>query len=102
MLKIRLQRVGKKHDPSFRVVLVDSKRAAKSGAFLEILGSYNAQKGKVQLEGAKIKERISKGVQISPTVHNLLVKEKILTGKKINVVAAGKKVKKAPLTETEK
>ena len=41
MLKIRLQRIGRKNDPSFRAVLTDSKNSTKSGKFLEIVGTYN-------------------------------------------------------------
>jgi len=74
---IRLQRAGKKHQPSYRLVLLDSRRAAKSGSVLEILGSYNPQKGEPQLKTEKIKEWISKGAQVSDTVRNLLTKNKI-------------------------
>lgn len=94
MLKIRLQRVGRKHDPSFRIVLVDSRRAAKSGSFLQILGSYNARKGEPQLKGDKIKEWIAKGAQVSGTVHNILVDKKIISGKKVNVLPKIKKTNK--------
>lgn len=76
MLKIRLQRVGKKHQPSYRIVLVDSRRAAKSGSVLEILGSYNPPKKQSQLKTEKIKEWISKGAQVSDTVRALLTKNK--------------------------
>ncbi|HDH03977.1 MAG TPA: 30S ribosomal protein S16 [Candidatus Campbellbacteria bacterium] len=86
MLKIRLRRIGKKHDPSFRVVLTDSRKGPQSGAFLEILGNYNAQKGEPQLKGERIKHWISKGAQISDTVHNLLLKLKIIEGKKKDVL----------------
>lgn len=77
MLNIRLQRKGKKHDPSYRVVLIDSRRAAKSGSVLEILGSYSPRKGEPQLKVDKIKEWISKGAQVSETVYNLLTRFKI-------------------------
>lgn len=86
MLMIRLQRKGKKHDPSYRIVLIDSRRAAKSGSVLEILGSYNSQKGEPQLKADKIKEWISKGAQVSKTVHNLFVNAKIIEGKKKDVL----------------
>jgi len=46
MLKIRLQRFGRKHDPTFRVVLTDSRSGPKSGKFLEVLGSYNPRQKK--------------------------------------------------------
>lgn len=86
MLKIRLQRVGKKHDPSFRVVLTDSRKGPKSGKFLEILGNYNARKGEPQLKGDRIKEWVAKGAQISDTVNNLLIKSGIIKGEKKDVL----------------
>ena len=101
MLKIRLQRIGKKHQPIFRLVLIDSRRAAKSGSFKEILGSYNIQKGQAQFNNEKIKNWISKGAQISDTVNNFLVKEKIIEGAKKDVLHHNKiKIKKAGLTKT--
>ncbi|NOY35912.1 MAG: 30S ribosomal protein S16 [bacterium] len=101
MLKIRLQRVGKKHDPSFRVVLVDSRKGPQSGGFLEVLGSYNAQKGEPQLKGDKIKEWIAKGAQVSDTVHNLLVKTEIIKGKKRDVLHQDKIRKEREKKEAE-
>jgi small subunit ribosomal protein S16 len=87
MLKIRLQRVGRKHIPTFRVVLTDSKNAAKSGRFQEILGAHDPRNEKdTKFNGARIKELISNGAQVSETLHNLLVTHKVITGKKINVL----------------
>ena len=40
MLRIRLKRVGARHQPSYRVVIADS-RAARDGAFVEQIGHYN-------------------------------------------------------------
>ena len=87
MLKIRLQRVGRKHIPTFRVVLTDSKNSTKSGRFQEILGSHDPRNEKgTQLNGARIKELISTGAQVSDTLHNLLVTHKVIEGKKKNVL----------------
>ncbi|MDQ3244958.1 MAG: 30S ribosomal protein S16 [bacterium] len=86
MLKIRLQRIGRKNDPAFRVVLTDSKNATKSGKFLEILGNYNPKAGVANFDTEKIKHWISKGVQLSDTVHNFLVHQKAIEGKKKNVL----------------
>jgi len=86
MLKIRLQRTGRKNDPAFRVVLTDSKNAAKSGTFKEILGSYNLKSGEVVLKSDRITHWIGHGAQVSDTVHNFLVKEKVIEGKKKNVL----------------
>ena len=85
---IRLQRVGRIHEPSFRVVLTDSKNGPKSGRFNEVLGSYDAREGKGNnsLNAEKIRYWISKGAQLSGTVHNMLIEQKIITGKKINVL----------------
>ena len=97
MLKIRLQRVGRKHDPSFRIVLTDSKNGPKSGKFIEILGNYDAKKDVKVADGEKIKYWISQGAKVSDTVHNILVDLKIFEGKKINVLP-----KKSPVIDEEK
>lgn len=94
MLKIRLQRVGRKHDPSFRVVLTDSKNGPKSGRFIEILGSYDARTNKKEFKADAIKERIAQGAQLSDTLHNLLVAEKIIDGVKKNVLPKKSPIKK--------
>lgn len=82
MLKIRLQRVGRSHDPKFRLILTDSRKPPKSGASLEILGSYDAKKGNSQFKADRIKFWLSKGAQTSETANNLLVEAKIIEGKK--------------------
>lgn len=86
MLIIRLQRTGRKHEPTFRVVLTDSHNSTKSGRFHEVLGSYDARKGDPVLNGERITYWISKGAKASGTVHNLLISNKIITGKKVNVL----------------
>jgi len=90
MLKIRLQRIGRKNDPAFRVVLTDSKNSTKSGKFLELLGTYNpkvADKTKrTNFSSDRIKYWMSQGAKCSDTVHNFLVHGKIIEGKKINVL----------------
>jgi small subunit ribosomal protein S16 len=91
MLKIRLQRIGRKNDPAFRVVLTDSKNSTKSGKFQEILGSYNVKKGEVLFKADRILHWMKNGAQVSATVHNFLVHQKIIEGKKKNVLS-----KKAP------
>ena len=86
MLKIRLQRIGRKNDPSFRVVLTDSKNSTKSGKFLEILGTYNPKASEKNLENDRIKYWMSKGAKCSDTMHNFLIHDKIIEGKKVNVL----------------
>ena len=86
MLKIRLQRIGRKNDPSFRAVLTDSKNSTKSGKFLEILGTYNPKAGEKILDADRIKYWISQGAKCSDTMHNFLVHDKVIVGKKVNVL----------------
>jgi small subunit ribosomal protein S16 len=86
MLKVRLQRIGRKNDPAFRAVLTDSKNSTKSGKFLEILGTYNPKAGEAKFDGERIKALISQGAQLSGTMHNFLVHQKVIEGKKINVL----------------
>lgn len=88
MLMIRLQRVGRKHEPVFRLVLTDSKNSTKSGKFLEILGSYDARKAEdAKFDNDKILHLISTGAQLSDTVHNLLLKRGVIQGVKRNVLS---------------
>lgn len=97
MLAIRLQRVGRKNDPSFRVIVTDSKLKPKTGNFIEVLGSYNARAGKPVIDVERAKHWMSVGAKASGTVHNLLLDLKAISGKKVNVL--GKKtpiVKEAP------
>jgi small subunit ribosomal protein S16 len=86
MITIRLTRVGKKNDPSFRVIVVDSKKKPKTGNYLEMVGSYDPRQDRVELKGERILEWIKNGATTSGTVHNLLVSNKIIEGKKRNVL----------------
>ena len=89
MLMIRLQRTGRKHEPTFRVVLTDSKNGPKSGKYLKNLGWYDSRlenDAKKQLEIEEIKHWMSKGAKLSMTLHNFLVSSKIIEGKKLNAL----------------
>lgn len=87
MLMIRLQRVGRKNDPSYRLVVTEKTNAAKkSGRFLRVLGNYDPRRDHSQVDAEAVKGWMAKGAKLSPTVHNLLVNLKIIDGKKINVL----------------
>ncbi len=102
MLKIRLQRVGRKHDPSYRVVLTEVSQGPKSGKFIENLGFYDARTDVRQVKGERVKYWIENGAQISDTVHNILVNEKVIDGKKINVLPRKTPIKKDVPEDIEK
>jgi len=94
MLTIRLRRKGKKNQPFFRVIVIDKRKTAKGGNAVEILGSINPLTKKRHFEKDRILYWISKGAKPSATVHNMLVTEKIIDGKKINVARISKKKQK--------
>ncbi len=79
MLKIRLRRVGARGEPSYRVVVADS-RAARDGAFVEIIGHYNPR---TEPETIVIKEEralhwLKQGAQPTDTTARLLGKAGIM------------------------
>jgi small subunit ribosomal protein S16 len=79
------------------VVVTDSRNGPKAGNHVDYLGSYEPKMGKFQIDGEKAKHWISKGVQVSDTVHNFLVSQKIIEGKKKNVLP-----KKTPIIDEAK
>jgi len=97
MLKIRLQRIGRRNEPHFRAVVTESARGPKSGDFIEILGSYNPKLGNIELNNERLAYWISKGAQPSDTMHNFLVDAKVIDGPKINVLP-----KKSPVIDEAK
>ena len=86
MITIRLTRVGKKNDPSFRVIVVESKRKPQPGNYLEMVGSYDPRTDRIDLKADRITHWLGMGATTSETVHNLLVSNKIIDAKKINVL----------------
>lgn len=94
MLVIRLTRTGKKNQPSYRVVVTEKTNPVK-GKFLEILGHYNPRLKEKSLDGERIKYWISKGAQVSDTVHNLLVNEKVIDAAKVKAWRPKKKTQEA-------
>ncbi len=99
MITIRLQRHGRKNDPSFRVIVVDSKKKPKTGNYLEMVGFYDARVDRTELKGERIKHWMLHGATVSDTVHNLLVSKKIIDAKKINVLP--KKTPQTRVTESQ-
>lgn len=97
MLKIRLQRAGRKNDAHFRLIVTPSGLKPKTSQFTELLGVYNVKAGTFDAKADRVKHWMSVGAQITPTVHNLLVSKKILEGKKVNVLP-----RKSPIKKEEK
>ncbi len=89
MLTIRLTRVGKKKQPSYRFI-VSEKARDPWGRALELLGTYNplTNPSTIKLEKERISYWISKGAQCSETVWNLFVDQGLVTGakKRVNTI----------------
>ncbi len=96
MLMMRLQRVGRKNDPSYRLVVVDKRESVASGNNIDTIGSYSPKLGVIEIDAEKAKHWLSKGVQPSVTVYNMLVSKKIIEGKKKNALS-----KKSPIVDEE-
>ena len=73
MLKIRLKRVGAKKQPSYRIVLADS-RAARDGSFIEQLGLYDPKTDPptIVIDTGKTQEWIAKGAQTTDSVSRII------------------------------
>ena len=84
MLKIRLQRIGKRGQAYFRVVVLEHARRPK-GKYLEDLGSYDPHLKVLNVKKDRITHWISKGAQFSGTVNNLLINHKIVEGEKVTI-----------------
>jgi small subunit ribosomal protein S16 len=97
MLKIRLQRTGRKNDPHFRLIVTESILKPKTSQFAEIVGTYNVKQGIFEAKADRVKYWMSVGAQVTPTAHNLLVTKGIIDGKKLNVLP-----KKTPQAKEEK
>lgn len=95
MLVIRFQRVGRKNDPAYRIV-VGERRSKPHSTGIEILGSYHPKTKITALKPERILYWISKGAKTSATVHNLLISKEILKGAKRPKVKT--KIASAPAT----
>ena len=79
-VKIRLNRMGAKKNPFYRIVVADS-RAPRDGRFIEVLGNYDPSKqpAVVNLDEAKVLDWMNKGAQPTDTVKNLFSKQGIMS-----------------------
>lgn len=80
MLKLRLKKIGRKRQPSYRLVVMDV-RTRRDGRPIEEVGYYNPLTKEKSFETEKIVKWLDNGVKPTETVRNLLKKAKILTTK---------------------
>ncbi|MEI3536927.1 MAG: 30S ribosomal protein S16 [Bacilli bacterium] len=77
MVKIRLTRTGRHFNPTYRMVVADS-RYARDGRFIEQVGFYDPMTDEIKLDEEKIMSWLNKGAQVSDTVKSILSKHGII------------------------
>ncbi|MEK7515071.1 MAG: 30S ribosomal protein S16 [Patescibacteria group bacterium] len=82
MLMIRLQRVGKKKQAYFRLVLTEHTKKPQ-GEYQELLGTYDPHAKKLATQQERIAYWLTKGAIVSATANNLLVNHKIIDREKV-------------------
>jgi small subunit ribosomal protein S16 len=80
LLKIRLARVGKKKQPTYRVVIADA-RAKRDGAYVEIIGHYNprTEPNTFEIDEDKARDWLHKGAQPTDRMHRLLATKGLMS-----------------------
>lgn len=92
MLTIKLARQGKKGLAMYRLIITEKGRDTY-GNHLEIVGSYNPHTKSLVVKADRIKHWISVGAQMTGTVNNLLVSNKIIEGTKLRVSRLSKRLR---------
>ena len=79
MVRIRLRRMGKKKQPTYRIVVADA-RSPRDGKFIEIIGNYapTRQPKILNIDGERARYWLSVGAQPSDTVQYLLLKAGVI------------------------
>jgi len=78
------------------MVVLEKASGPKAGTNVEVVGTYNPKTKQFAAQGDRIQYWMSKGAQVSPSLLNLLINQKIVEGKKINVLP-----KKSPIKKDE-
>ena len=85
MLRIRLRRVGSKHQPRYRIVVADS-RAARDGKFVDQIGHYNPRQDPplINMDNDKALMWLKKGASPSLAVERMLKSRGVIEGSEEN------------------
>ena len=81
-----MQRTGRINQASYRIIVTEHTRPAKTGDFVEQVGTYNPISKDRKIDADRVKYWMSVGAKPSGTVHNMLISLGITKGKKINVL----------------
>ncbi|PIR41230.1 MAG: 30S ribosomal protein S16 [Candidatus Yanofskybacteria bacterium CG10_big_fil_rev_8_21_14_0_10_46_23] len=100
MLKMRLQRTGRRGKAYFRLVVTEH-TTRPGGRYLELLGSYDPHGKELRAKEDRIKYWAGKGAKFSPTLNNLLINKGVIQGEKVKSWRA-RPSRKSPVAEPEK
>lgn len=77
MLKLRLKRIGRKHSPSYRLVIMENS-CRRDGRPIDEVGYYNPISKSYKFDVEKIDKWLNCGVKPTETVLNLLKNANII------------------------
>lgn len=109
MLAIRLQRIGRKGYPVYRLVVQEARRHPSSGRVVAYVGSYNPHTKESNIQTEKAQKYLDNGAQPTPRVVKLLSATEVklpawvkpIVGDKHSVVRHAEKLRKnQPKAET--
>ncbi len=99
MIKLRLKRLGKKREASYRIVAMESS-ARRDGRPLQELGFYNPRSGETRLDSQELLKWLNNGAQPTDTVRDILRRAE-LVGPKPGTPAGTPAATPAASTEAE-
>lgn len=84
MLAIKLKRIGKKHQPSYRVIVAE-KRSKMQGRYVDDLGWLNPKNKEFKINEERAMHWLKVGAQPTDSIHNLFVRAGVIKESKIPV-----------------
>jgi len=96
-LRIRLRRVGRKKQPSYRIVVAES-RAPRDGAYLDVVGFYDPrrQPAELRMDLEKVDYWLSRGAELTETARSLVKKARKGGDRSVAVTLVSKAAAAAP------
>lgn len=77
MLAIRLQRIGRKGNPVYRVAVQEAQRHPSSGRVVAYVGAYDPHTKEVKIDTEKVSKYLNNGAQPTPRVVRILKDQKV-------------------------
>jgi small subunit ribosomal protein S16 len=82
-----MQRIGRRNDPAFRILVLEKTSSPKAGTYTDLLGTYNPKTKALTIAEDRLKEWMSKGAQLSDSLSNLLITKKVIQGEKVSTLS---------------